>query len=59
MTMREESRVEIIIREASLEDYTEEKYEFIHNWMSQVADYLYFTPKKREWRRIGFDFSLP
>ncbi|AGK61768.1 Acetyltransferase, including N-acetylase of ribosomal protein [Archaeoglobus sulfaticallidus PM70-1] len=51
---------EITIRKASLEDYTEEKYEFIYNWMSQVADYLYFTPKRErmEKDRIRFLASL-
>ena len=34
----------IEVREAGLDDYEDEKYEFVHRWISKVSDFLYFAP---------------
>lgn len=39
-------RGEVEIREAGPEDYAGEKYEFVHKWLSEVSDFLYFTPSE-------------
>ncbi len=46
----------IVIREARPEDYTKEKYEFMYQWLSEVSEFLYFTPnmERMEEDRIRF-----